>query len=199
VDDSLKSEIAEIASLVKALPENLQLRAFEMLLENCLDRGSHDKAPKQSRADTKLEPPRRDEEPRKSQGIGALSLPLRLKAFMKKHDVNVEQLDKLFHAEDGAVEPIWSSDETKHSKAQIEIALMEALQHAMVAGEFTFDPEEVRAICEAKRCYDKGNFKANFRNNPRLFAALKDTGPISLSDEGMKRLAEMILSKSSSQ
>ena len=194
MEETLKSAIAEIASLVRTLPENVQLRAFEMLLKECLDR-HRDNAPNQRGHEVKDIPPK-SEKPRDPNSARSMQLPLRLKAFMKKYGVNEEHLDKLFHVEDGVVEPIWSSDETKHSKAQIEIALMEALKHAIEAGEFTFDQELVRAGCEAKRCYNKTNFRANFRNNSKLFAALKDQGPVSLSDEGMKKLAGMILSKS---
>ena len=38
MDAALKAEIQEIIELVKTVPESLQLRAFEILLQDALDR-----------------------------------------------------------------------------------------------------------------------------------------------------------------
>ncbi|MFY9727396.1 MAG: hypothetical protein WB579_11795 [Bryobacteraceae bacterium] len=196
MDEVLKSEIAEIVSLVRTIPDNLQSRAFEMLLEDFLDSRHREKAPKEKTPGPGQDASQGAETSATSGSVGSMSLPLRLKAFLKKYELKVEHLDKLFHVEGGVVEPIWSQEEVKHSKAQIEITLMEALKHAMEAGEFIFDAENVRSICEGKKAYDRTNFKANFKNNSRLFAAFKDDYPAALSDEGMRRLAEMVRAKS---
>jgi hypothetical protein len=111
VDESLKSEIVDIASLVKTLPETLQLRAFEMLLQHCLDGRSGENRSKQRSGTENLEKDDsacENETRQKSSPVASMSLPLRLKAFMKKHNISAEHLDKLFHVENGEVELGWA-------------------------------------------------------------------------------------------
>jgi len=55
---------------------------------------------------------------------------------------------------------------------------------------------EVRLQCQLRKTYDAANFKANFRNNKRLFDKFenyeRDKPTIRLSEEGRESLAKLI-------
>src|SRR5947199_6514664 len=114
MDAALKTEIQEIVELVKAVPEPLQLRAFEILLQDAIDRVG---GKKQSRQDARKDDDRDDadatkdkkkdqERERGSEGLDPNTLPMRVKAFMKRTKVTSPQIEKLFHIEDKQFEPI---------------------------------------------------------------------------------------------
>src|ERR1035441_8666166 len=166
MDTSLKTEIQEIVELVKIVPEPLQLRAFEILLQDALDRlAGKKRIHQQDKEDEELEekPPKTRE--RESEGLDLNTLPMRVKAFMKRTKVTAPQIEKLFHIEGKQYEPSWTLKVTKFSKAQVQIALLQSLQRALTSGEFSFDREEVRTECKNKNSYDNTNFKVNFQNN----------------------------------
>jgi hypothetical protein len=197
MDAVLKKEIQEIVELVKTMPDSLQVRALEMLMQDLLDRQAGktaNKGGKDKEDDDEKDKPDKKPLRRESTSLDSSTLPMRVKAFMKKHEVTAGQIEKLFHIEGKQYEPIWTVETTKFSKAQIQIALLQSLQHALTSGEFSFDREEVKTECKNKNCYDGTNFKANFTNNQKYFSGLdKEAGVISLTDEGMKALAAIVV------
>lgn len=194
MDAALKAEIQEIIELVKTVPESLQLRTLELLLQDTLSR-TEGKKPRQERIEHK-EDEVKDTKAVVRRGTGTGldvgKLPMRVKAFMKKHEVTDKQLDKLFHIEDGQYEPIWTVETTKFSKAQVQIALLQSLQRGLTSGEFSFDREEVKTTSKERGSYNEGNFKANFQNNSKYFSGLDKDGLVSLTDEGMRALAALV-------
>jgi hypothetical protein len=201
MDAALKTEIQEIVEVVKTVPEPLQLRAFEILLQDAVDRVSGKKTPRREDTTKNDEHDKDDskdknkdkDKGRESKGLDPNTLPMRVKAFMKRTNVTAPQIDKLFHIEDNQYEPIWTVQVTKFSKAQVQIALLQSLQRALTSGEFSFDREQVRAECQNRKSYDSKNFKVNFQNNAKYFSGLeKEEGLVSLTDEGMTTLAALI-------
>jgi hypothetical protein len=197
MDVAIKTEIQEIVELVKTVPESLQLRAFEILLQDALDRSAGKKRTPRRDAgeeEEREEPTDRGKkkEARGSEGLDPSTLPMRVKAFMKRTKVTAPQIEKLFHIEGKEYEPIWTLKVTKFSKAQVQIALLQSLQRALVSGEFSFDREEVRTECKNKKSYDNTNFKVNFQNNAKYFSGLEKDGLVSLTDDGMTALASLI-------
>jgi hypothetical protein len=196
MDAALKTEIQEIVELVKIVPEPLQLRAFEILLQDILDRLASKKRRADEDDEEELEEKptsqkKKKKQERESEGLDANTLPMRVKAFMKRTKVTAPQIDQLFHIEGKQFEPIWAVKVTKFSKAQVQIALLQSLQRALTSGEFSFDREEVRTECENKGSYDSNNFKVNFRNNEKYFSGLEKDGLVSLTDDGMTALANL--------
>src|SRR5258708_2021392 len=200
MDAALKTEIQEIVEVVKTVPEPLQLRAFEILLQDAIDRTGGKKRPRQqdaARDDERDEDDTTDKnkgkEPEgKSEGLDPNTLPMRVKAFMKRTKVTAPQIEKLFHIEGKQYEPIWVVKVAKFSKAQVQIALLQSLQRALTSGEFSFDREEVRTECKNKKSYDNTNFKVNFQNSAKYFSGLEKDGLVSLTDDGMTALANLI-------
>ncbi|MGO8757212.1 MAG: hypothetical protein ACLQG3_03725 [Terracidiphilus sp.] len=201
METALKTEIQEIVELVKTIPEPLQLRTLELLLQDLLDRTSGRKhtsgrAEKLDK-DAEEQVQRQEKAPagkrkRESEGLDPSTLPMRVKAFMKRTKVTVRQIERLFHIEDNQYEPIWALQTTKFSKTQVHIALLRALQRALTSGEFSFDREEVREECTKRNSLDKTNFRANFQNNAKYFSGLEKDGLVSLTDEGMNALASLV-------
>jgi hypothetical protein len=201
VDADLKAEIQEIVELVKTVPEPLQARTLELLLQDLLDQRSGKKRA-QSKRDERLgedeeEMQRKEKAPadtrkRGSEGLNVNTLPMRLKAFMKRTKVTEKQIERLFHVEGNQYEPIWTLKTTNFSKTQVQIALLQALQRALTSGEFSFDREEVKAECEKRNSLNKANFRANFQNSGKYFSGLEKEGLVSLTDEGMNALAELV-------
>jgi hypothetical protein len=196
MEAALKAEIQEIVELVKTVPEPLQLRAFEILLQDALDRSAGKnrthQLDKEEEEALDEKPPKKTRE-RESQGLDPNSLPMRVKAFMKRTKVTAPQIETLFHIEGKQFEPIWALKVAKFAKAQVQIALLQSLQRALTSGEFSFDREEVRTACKDKKSYNKTNFKVNFQHNEKYFSGLeKDGGLVSLTDHGMTALASLI-------
>lgn len=87
---------------MKTLPEQLQLRTLELLLQDALNR-VETKKPIQQRESEKED----DDGPDKktpvtrgaTSGLDVGTLPMRVKAFMKKHEITDKQFEKLFHIE----------------------------------------------------------------------------------------------------
>lgn len=203
MDTDLKQEIKEITEVVKVCPESVQVRAFELLLQDYLARRSskthsrqHELAEEHEKKNGTAHHPKEDE---KSAGIASMIVPMRLKAFLKKHSLDPSSLGKIFHVEGGEVIPIWDVEATKTSQAQMEISLYCALRQALQKGEFVFDRDDVKTLCDEKGVHPKHNFNANYKNNDKLFTGLDKTGQVSLSAEGMSRLAELIRSVSVSK
>ena len=206
MDAALKAEIQEIVELVKTVPESLQVRTLELLLQDLLDRANEQTRPTKPKKkaqgeedddaargqETGKDRNKTERRTRESAGLNPNTLPMRVKAFMKRTKVTEKQIEKLFHIEDGQYEPIWVLSGTKFSKTQVQIALLQSLQRALTSGEFSFDRESVREECKKKNSYDRTNFKANFQNSGKYFSGLDKDGLVSLTDGGMTELASLI-------
>jgi hypothetical protein len=99
MDAALKAEIQEIIGLVKTVPEPLQLRTLELLLQDALNRVEGKKPRKERESEREGDGTPEVKEPAKrgaSTGLDAANLSMRVKAFMKKHEVTGQQLETLF-------------------------------------------------------------------------------------------------------
>ena len=116
---------------------------------------------------------------------------------MEKQELSLGDLNELFYKEGGQIKPLFEDlKTTKASESQIRLGLLSALRGAIQNGEFEFNGEDVRQQCELRKTYDSTNFKANFRNNKRLFDKFenydKENPTIRLSEDGRAELAKLI-------
>ncbi len=176
--EELKPEINKIVEFVKTLPERFQDKCFEILLNNLL---------LQTTPTIRVE---RQIPTLKT----TLKLPVDVKAFLKRYSIQEEVMDKLFYIEGGEIRPTYEIITTTKSRAQIQIALLIALENALktTPSKFEFSMDLVREKCVDLRCIDPPNFKANFRNNSKLFKSLEDEEHVELSNEGKEELANVI-------
>ena len=121
---------------------------------------------------------------------------VKARRFLEKHALSIDHLNNLFYKEDGQVLPLYDDlKTTRMSEGQIRIVLLQALQNAVNAGDFTAQVEQVRQECTARKCYDTSNFTAHFRNNESLFdfdTYGRNTKTVKLSENGRKELAQVI-------
>jgi hypothetical protein len=192
---ALKEKIAEFVELAKQCPEKLQETCFRVLLENHLS-GHRSDLPEQKKDAAAASPTKKLEEVAQQQeDIRQSDIHVKVKRFMDKNAVSLEELNLVFYKEGESFLPLFDSlGTTKTSESQIRVALLGCLRSALNAGEFEVALEEVKTECQQRKCYDGSNWRNNFVNNARLFSEkfTKDSKTLKLSDEGKKELAEVV-------
>lgn len=123
-------------------------------------------------------------------------LPIKVRKFLEKQGLSIDHINELFYRENLELKTLYEDlKTTKTSESQIRLGLLSALQTALETGEFEFNGESVRQQCQLRKCYDAGNFIANFKNNTKLFEGFSDydkKAAIRLSEAGRKQLADLI-------
>ncbi len=122
---------------------------------------------------------------------------VKARKFLEKYEKTINDLNQILYKEGDELRPLFADlKTTKTSESQIRIALLQALTSGIKSGEFQFDGEEVRKECQARKCYDAGNFSANFKNSATLFDGFekydKQSPTIRLSEDGRLVLAQVI-------
>jgi hypothetical protein len=204
----LKEKILELAAIAKACPENLQLRCFELLLEDFLASRSgspqHIVKPREPAADSVNEdengpsgtkaPP---SEAPSQEDFADRDLHVKVRKFLKDQSLSIDHINQIFYKEGEVAKPLYEDlKTTKMAESQIRVALLQALKNAVSSGEFEFDGEAVRTEVQLRKCYDPANFTAHFKNNKALFDVFekydKQSPKIKLSSEGRVALAAVI-------
>jgi len=204
MDEEFKKKILEIGEVVKALPPAVQEKAFEMLLSHelggTLGRKTRDLGATQGKGELKDRNDGGAEavvQSRSGEDLTQQDLHLKVKKFLDKQGLTLDDLNELFYKEGDAIRPLFEDlKTTKSSESQIRLGLLSALRNAIQNGEFEFSGEDVRQQCQLRKTYDATNFKANFRNNRRLFDKFENYDKakpmIRLSEEGRETLAKLI-------
>jgi hypothetical protein len=124
---------------------------------------------------------------------GAQDLPSELKVFLQQNSISEEMMNKFFLREKGEVRPIYKITEKKKSIAQIQIAMLTALENALATpkGAFEFSMNTVRRRCVDYNVYDGFDFMFNFKNRAGLFTSL-DHEVVTLTPIGKTELANII-------
>lgn len=217
----LKEEIKEIIEIVAVVPEPLKVMCFEMLLKDALSKRhapsggtvpspvsptSEPKVPKGAAAATEEAGTESDStsvpapgvQPKVGGGsdITSSDLHMKTKKFMEKGGLTLEYINNVFYKEGGKFELLVTDfGATNMAEGQIRIASIQALQHALVDGDFKTTVSAVREECKIRKCYDQSNFTANFKKSADTFDFgewSKDLTELRLSEGGKKSLAEVI-------
>lgn len=122
---------------------------------------------------------------------------LKVRRFLQKYNLTLEDLNQIYYKQGAEILPLYEDlRTTRMAESQIRIALLQALRAAISTGDFEFDGEEVRAETRARKCYDRGNFTANFKNSASLFDGFqkyeKKSPVVRLSEDGRSELAGLI-------
>src|SRR6266571_5385673 len=185
--EKLAKEAAKIAETIIAekVPDKFQEKCFEILFQSFIAGRSPSQAP-----------PEADKAAAKDEASPKPSaefvVPIDVRAFLQQNNVPEESLPKLFLMQGTDVRPTYKIKTTKKAKAQIQIALLTALENALRGGKFEFDTENIRQRCKDLRCYDSPNFVSIFKANTALFKSLADVVHVELSPDGRAELAEAI-------
>jgi hypothetical protein len=179
-----EEELKKIVDLVNVVPQEYRLKCFELLLRHAL------------RGEATIPPltfvPTPPSSPATVTPQKPFVLAIDVKAFLSQYGLDESLLWKYFHAEGNEVRPIYKLKTHKKAKAQIEHALMMALESALVTGQFQVELEALRTRCNEQKCYDVPNFMKNLKGNSRLFKSVAGEQPLSLSPDGKSELAELL-------
>ena len=116
-----------------------------------------------------------------------------LKIFFEENKITEETLIKLFKKEKNEIHPIYKVTEKLKSKAQVQIALLVALETALstACGSFEFPINTVRQRCMDNGVYDGREFFINFLNTAGLYQSLNHE-VVKLTQNGQAELVKVI-------
>jgi hypothetical protein len=179
----LEKPIQDIITLVEKFDEKYRQKCFEVLLDFYLH--------KEFQLATE---PKLSKEAEEQKGEKEFIIPIDVRAFLQTYEVPEETIGKLFLIEKNEIRPIYKITTTMKSEAQIQLALLAALENAVQkqGNKFEFSIKNVRERCQKHNVYDSPNFKAHFKNNTKFFKSLDDEEHVELSPEGQTELAEVI-------
>lgn len=179
----LKREIKEIADIAASVPESLREKCFEVMLNHLLA-GQREEEKEEEGTGR-----------RRGERVG-IELPSHVRAFMRRNDITLEQIESIVMLEGDDLHFIKEPTTKKVAKGQSDWALLIALKNGILKDSLKADPEEVRSIVQEKGLYDAANFAANFKKKKHagLFRSpLEPQGtPQALSRAGETELANLI-------
>jgi len=185
--EELESKIKEFIEIAEKQPEMYRVKCFEILLTNYLTSG---KTSLGLGNDQQLDKGQLVPE----QPVKKFVIPIDVRAFLQQYTLSEDNIQKLFLIEGEEIRSIYTIETTKKADAQMQIALLTALENALKPnGKFEFSVENVRVRCNDHKVYDATNFKTNFKNKKKLFKDLDDEENVELSPDGKAELAEVIL------
>lgn len=180
--DELEQMVTRAAALADKVPEKYREKAFELLLQSFLGSGPP--------------APAKPEEAKREEGAGAVKrefkMPIELRALFSQYNVPEDSLQKLFEIEGTTVVPKFALKTAKKARAQIQLALMVALENLLKGGKLEFNVETVRIRCKEHRAYDSANFGSYFKRSSGLFKSLDDEEHVELAPDGKQELAQTI-------
>lgn len=184
----IKQEVKEITDIASSVPEAFQEKCFEILLNRLL---MEELTPEQDAQDNSGYIPEQ-----KRELAHKIPTPVTLRAFMKRTGVTEDELNSIMLHENGEIQFIHEPTTSNASQGQIEWSLLLALKKAVLSGEFSVDPEDVRSICKEKGYYKQDHFIGYFKKNSGLFKGpmVPQGDPQTLTPDGQNTLAKLIKS-----
>lgn len=181
--EELEKSIQDIIELVEKIDEKYRQVCFGVLLDFYLRKKFKVEAEEEVAREEELEV--KEEE---------FLVPIDVRAFLQQHSIAEEKLQGLFLMEKNDVRPIYKVTTIKKATAQLQIALLTALEHALrkQGNKFEFSIKAVRQKCKDLGVYDVANFSANIKKSKDFFKNLDDPEHVELSAEGKTELAEVI-------
>jgi hypothetical protein len=121
----------------------------------------------------------------------ASTLPARARAWMKQYGVSPEEIQQVFHLENGNAEVIAGEIPGKNKKEKTySCYILTGLAKLLCTGAPTFDDKEARALCVSSGCYDMSNHSVTIKERGNEFAGTKDAW--TLTAPGLKRAATLV-------
>ena len=181
--EELEGKIKDLIELAEKFAEPYRQKIFEVLLADYLRTVQEPEAPPQVELIAPAVVPQK------------FVIPIGVRAVLQQYNVPEEVIQKLFLVEGTEIQRIYKLTTNKKAVAQMQVALLTALENALKpGGKFEFSIEVVKNRCKDDYgAYDLANFKANFKKNAKLFKSLDDEEHVELSTDGKAELAEAIL------
>jgi|GEM_PF-2217604 hypothetical protein len=193
--EEIEEILPEILAVVKKCDEPFQQKCFEILLTHALKALGE---PKEERAEPSQMDKSTSEAPTSSHGFTQ-----KYQMFLKQNNLREDDINRLIELKSGE---ILISDLMKKDKAKKQriLAVLIALRHYAIDGEFKVPKDELIEQCKQFDAYDRPNFARNMKNtthNKSKVFIQKDDGWV-VSDPGrafvVKTIKELLgLSESS--
>jgi hypothetical protein len=182
-----KADIAEIVEIVKTVPEALQQRCFELLFEAAFSNVKSVPDPKPEIKEA-VAPQEKKSSPSDKK------LPPNVMAFIRRQNVTLEELGKLFMLEHEPLLPVYKMPNGAIAKSQLTKVMMVILENGLLNNSLSASYSELRASARDDGFFD-GNFNKLFKRD--LFKGVGKEGVtddtvIELTGSGMEKLAEVI-------
>lgn len=127
-----------------------------------------------------------DEEPDGS------ALPIKVKGWMRTHNITREQLGNVFHLDGGASEVLPTGAPGKNGKEQtINAYVLTGIAGFLHTGEAKFDDKTARDVCRSMGCFNEGNHAYYLKGRGNVIGGTKDSG-WTLTGPGLKLGAELV-------
>lgn len=180
-------KLQEIVDLTKSVPEEYRQKCFELLLNFALEEIKASLSKNSPVVQPQLEPISPASFDPKTYVI-----PIDVRAFLSQYRLDESILWKCFFVEGNEVRPIYRVNATKKATAQVQYALMMALETALSSGQFQVNMEDLRVRCQEQKSYDQDNFARHIKNNASLFKSIENDQPLVLSPDGKSELADLM-------
>jgi hypothetical protein len=122
----------------------------------------------------------------------ASTMPSRARTWMKQNGISLEEVQQIFHLENGGAEVIAGEIPGKNKKDMTYNAyVLSGLAKFLSTGVPKFDDKAARALCVSSGCYDKANHSVTIKDRGNEFTGNKKDG-WELTAPGLKRAAVLI-------
>lgn len=120
------------------------------------------------------------------------TLPPRARTWMKQNGVSVEDLQQVFHLEDGSADVIAADLPGKNKKEKTYNAyILTGLSKLLSTGTPRFDDKAARALCVSSGCYDPANHAVHIKERGNEFTGSKEKD-WTLTAPGLTRAAALV-------
>jgi len=193
-----KQEIAEINAIVETCPEGVREKCFELLFHAVFNTRPPARIPHEEAAQT---PPPKPDKPAEDHPADPTrkdrKLPPNVLAFARRHNITLEDLEKLFILDHEPLLPVYKIPAGKIVQAQLYKVMMILLENGLLNNQISAPYPELRESVKEDGLLD-GNFNMNLKRNHSLFKGaitkdeIKQADVVELTGAGMERLAEIV-------
>lgn len=121
--------------------------------------------------------------------------PAKTKIWMKQHSVTADQLEHVFHNENGTFELIAASvPGNSKSKQMMAVYLLKGIAGLLSTGEPKINDKDARTAADNLGCYDQPNHSTNFKQNRANYLSGSKESDWTLTGPGLKAAADLIKS-----
>jgi hypothetical protein len=119
------------------------------------------------------------------------SLPIRARNWLRQNGISIEQIEQIFHFDDGSVEIIAAEIPGKNNKERVRNAyILTGIRALLLAGDAKFEDQTARTLCDTHGFYDHTNH-SKYVKGWNEFTGSRDKG-WTLTAPGLKAAASLI-------
>ncbi len=112
-----------------------------------------------------------------SHDASAASLPAKAKNWAKQNKLTSDEIQQVFHVENGVATVIAAAMPGKKKRGQtINAYVLRGIAALLSSGEASFDDKSAREVCNAQGCYDGPNHAVTMKSIGNKLTGSKDKG-----------------------